>query len=349
MVIVHIAPFAPTLCGLYEHARDMARADIEGGNQVIFIDAGVSINGVRQEGKINAVDDRAGFKLETAHPDMIMQADVIIQHTGCNDIWTVKTQAPIFWVIHGRPLACFRPETTGKANSYSLYSDLSKWPRAKKMIYFWPEFKEHWNVCIDESKHLIFDYPVVDENRFNNIGNVHTLENPGKYNFLICDSAREDVDLYETVVGCIESAKKFPNQFKFHFYGFDHPIPNCWSIVFDKLKSLGALGDLKARVNGMESIYKTCDCLISPNKIITRTIAESLCCGTPVIAQQPCKISDITCEFSDVNDFVEAITIFKNKFDNKEFDKQKIIERSKVFNMKNYYTRMNEVYKEVLA
>ncbi|MEY2669781.1 MAG: hypothetical protein RLZZ577_97 [Bacteroidota bacterium] len=44
MIICHIAPFAPNRCGLYEASRDMARADIVGNNQIIFIDAGITIN-----------------------------------------------------------------------------------------------------------------------------------------------------------------------------------------------------------------------------------------------------------------------------------------------------------------
>ena len=61
----------------------MARADAESGNGVFFIDAGITVNGNRQDGQIGAVDDRAGFRLETTHPDLVNEADVIVMHTGC--------------------------------------------------------------------------------------------------------------------------------------------------------------------------------------------------------------------------------------------------------------------------
>jgi glycosyltransferase involved in cell wall biosynthesis len=346
MIICHIAPFAPNRCGLYEAARDMARADIVGGNDVMFIDAGITSNGVREEGKVGQIDDRAGFKLETADPALINESDVIVMHTGVYDSWLVKCQSPILWVIHGRPLACFRPELQGKGESYSLYQNLAQWKRTKKMIYFWEEFTPHWDVFVSDEKKLVFDYPVIDENRFNAFGEIHTLQNKGKYNLLICDSAREDIDLYEMVIGCIEAVKQIPG-LKIHFYGFDFPIPNCWNIVLGRLKELGGLGDVSGRVTNMELVYRAVDCVISPNRIITRTIAESLCCNTPVIAQLGCKVADYTCDMADTYDVVDAIKTFINDYDSGT-SKIGVFERSKVFNMHHYSNKMNEIYKEVV-
>lgn len=345
MVICHIAPFAPNRCGLYEAARDMARADIEGGNNVIFVDAGITNNGVREDAKIGAIDNRGDFKLETASPHMINDADVVVLHTGVPDNWLVKCQAPIVWIIHGRPLACFRPELQNKGNSYSLYQNIAQWKRSKKLVYFWPEFKPHWDICIPESKQVIFEYPVIDNKRFTQIGDKYKLQNKGKYNILICDSSREDVDLYEMVIGCIEVAKEISG-IKFHFFGFDHPIPNCWNIVLGKLKQLGCLGDIYGRIGNMETIYRACDCLISPNRIITRTISEALCCGIPVIAQSPCKVANYTCDMSQPYDVYQAITKFIEDF-NSGVD-FKTSKKAELFNMQNYSKKMNEIYEEIV-
>ena len=348
MKICHIAPFAPNRCGLYEAARDMAKADLLGGNEVIFIDSGISKDGKHENGIVGQIDDRSGFKLQTASEDMANEADIIIMHSGISDSVIVKNQAPIMWVIHGRPLACFRPELQGKSQSYSLYQNLSTWKRTKKMIYFWDEFKTHWDIFIPEEKQLILKYPVIDETRFNSSGTVHKLTNPGKYNLLICDSSREDIDLYEMVIGCIQAVKSIPG-LKIHFYGFDMPIPNCWNIVLGELKRLGGLGDLVGRVDNMQSVYKACDCLISPNRIITRTIGEALSCGIPVINQSNDKlITDYTCDMSIPEDVFQAIELFVNDFDKGNINKEEIIKRSNVFNMKNYYEIMNKYYKEVI-
>ena len=346
MIICHIAPFAPNRCGLYEAARDMARADIVGGNEVIFVDAGITINGERQEPVIGQVDDRAGFKIVSVNPDMISEADVIIMHTGCSDNWIVKNQAPLIWAVHGRPLACFRPEIQGKMNSYSLYKHVAEWKRTKKMLYFWPEFKNDWSVFVPENKNLCLDYPVVDSNRFSPQGQSHILSEKGKYNLLVCDSEREDIGLYELVVGCIEACKKI-KCLKIHFFGFDFPLPQCWDILLGKLKEVGGLGELQGRVTNMELVYRAMDGLISPNRIITRTIAEAISCHVPVITEYGCKVSNYWCNMALSNDVATTIQCFIDDLE-AGANRKDIEEKAKLFSMKSYSKKMNEIYKEVL-
>ena len=135
--IAHISPFAPNRCGLYEASRDMARADMQAGNEVFFFDAGIMINDKREPSQVGAVDDRAGFRIITAHPDLLDDMDVIIMHTGFYDGYLVRNQAPLIWMVHGKPLDCFRPEQNGLRNSYTTYKHVAEWKRTKKMIYFW--------------------------------------------------------------------------------------------------------------------------------------------------------------------------------------------------------------------
>jgi len=346
MIICHIAPFAPNRAGIYEAARDMARADIVGGNEVIFIDAGVTVGGEREAPQVGAVDNRAGFNLVTGDPKLINDADIIIMHTGAPDEWIVKNQAPLIWAVHGRPLASFRPEQTGDITSYSLYKMVADWPRSKKMLYFWPEFQPHWNHLFN-GKDLVLNNPVIDETRFNIEIGAHKLENPGKINLLVCDSSREDIDLYEMTVGLIEASKQIEG-LKVHFYGHDHINQNCWQLLFNELKRLGTLGDLQPRVSCMEQVFRGVDCLISPNRIITRTIGESLSCGTPVIAQNGCKVADYVCDMADPSDVVEAIKLFVNDFE-KGINREHIFKHSYIFNMGVYAEKMNAVYKELLG
>jgi hypothetical protein len=348
MRICHIAPFAPNRCGLYESARDMARADIMGGNEVVFIDAGIVKDGVQEPQKFGEVDDRAGFRLVSANNDMINTSDVLIMHTGFSDSWIVRSQIPIIWVVHGRPLACFKPENAGKGNSYSLYRTVSLWPRSKKMLYFWPEFRPYWEGVFPDEKHLVFKYPVVDETRFK-VTNKIDIKSRGKYNIVICDTNRDDIDNFELVNGLVEAVKQIKG-LKIHFCGLEFPLTNAWNILLGKLKAVNGLGDCYERLKNMENIYNTFDCLISPNRIITRTICEALCCGLPVINQnnQNNIVCDYTCDMADTKDVVEAVKLFVYDFDNGKINKQKIIERSKVFNMKPFSNTMNEVYKKII-
>jgi glycosyltransferase involved in cell wall biosynthesis len=345
--IGHISFFAPSRSGLYEASRDMCRADILGGNEAYFFDAGVPEKDSRAEIKVGAEDNRAGFKLITSSPDLIQDMDILIMHTGIDDKYVVKSQSPIIWVVHGKPLDCYRPEMNGQRNSYTLYNELSKWPKSKYMLYFWPEYKPYW-ACFPEQKHLIFDYPVIDEERFNNTGEIYKITDKGKYNILVCDSDRADTDKFELIISAIEISKKIKG-IKFHFAGLDMPFKTCERALLDKLQEVGGLGDIIKRTDNMQAVYKSMDLTFSPNRIINRVIAESLCCGTPVLTEIGCKVADYTTYVPDVNKVIDSITKFINDFDNKLIDKQKIIERSKVFNMKNYYTQINKVYKEVLA
>lgn len=347
MLICHIAPFAPNRCGLYEAARDMARADIYGGNDVIFVDAGITVDGNREPSQVGAVDNRGDFNLQTVDNSLIDKSDIIIMHTGVSDSWLVKNQIPLIWVVHGRPLACFRPERMDKSTSYSLYQNIAQWDRTKYMLYFWKEFKPHWSPIFN-NKDLIVDYPVIDENRFNNASEIHYFANKGEYNILICDSEREDIDLYEMVVGILEIARIHKNV-KFHFTSVDIPLKNCWNILLGELQKLGCLGDVSGRLGDMEKVYNACDCLMSPNRIITRTIGEALSCGIPVISQNNDfnMVSDYTCDMSNPKDILEAFNLFMSDKKKGLIKKEDIKERSKVFSLKNYSDRMNLIYKSL--
>jgi len=349
--IAHVSPFAVNRCGLYESARDMARADTLGGNHVSFIDAGVATKTKREVPVIGGSDDRAGFNIVTGNPKVLDSADIIIMHTGFNDSYLVKNQAPLLWVVHGRPLACFRPERMKSGQAYSLYNTVSNWPRTKGMLYFWPEFKTHWEGVL-HGKDIVLDYPVIDELRFRCLENTQVLKKKGDINILVCDSEREDVDLYEMVVGLVEAAKKYQG-LKIHFYGMDIPdgkLANCHNILLGKLKAVGALGDVSGRIGDMEKVYNSVDCVMSPNRIITRTIGEALSCGVPVISQNNSMnlLSDYTCDMAEPKDIVEAIGLFINDKNNGLINKRVITDRAQVFSLKNYSDKMNEVYRKII-
>lgn len=349
MKIAHVAPFAPNRCGLYESARDMARSDIFGGNDVYFVDAGITSNGKKEEPKIGAVDDRGNFRLVTADCNVLDDADIIIMHTGLEDNKIVRNQTPLLWVVHGRPLACFRPERMGINYAYTLYQNVAQWKRTKGMLYFWKEHKPYWKGLFN-GKDIVLDYPVIDETRFKPLPNNNIDDD--NFHFLICDSEREDIDNFELVNGLIYTAKHVKN-LKFHFYGMDTiegKLPNCWNLLLNQLKELNALGEVVGRVGDMEKVYNKMDCLISPNKIITRTIGEALSCGIPVISATNTfnMVSDITCDMGNVEEIKKAIETLVFNYRNGKIDKNEIINRSHVFSLESNSLVMNMIYKKIL-
>lgn len=342
--IAHVAPFAPNRCGLYEAARDMAFADARSGHSVYFIDAGIPVDGVLEAPKIGEVDDRLGFRLETCHPDLLNDADIIIMHTGFNDCWLVKNTAPLIWAVHGRPLACFRPEQNGQGNSFELYTSVAKWKRTKKMLYFWNEFVPNWKPFF-EGKDLVLNYPVIDTERFAIDGEKYDIKDRGTFNILVCDSSREDIDLYETFAGLIEYSKT-NKDVKIHFVGFEYEAKNCWQQMLGKLKELGTLGDVHQRVTNMELVYRSMDMLISPNRIVTRTVAEALSCGIKVLCQRSTRAIQgrLSCDFAYPREIANHINVLRNAV----IPASAFEDIRESFCIDKYSSIMDDVYCEVL-
>lgn len=346
MKIVHYAPFSPNACGLYEAARDMTRADCEAGHTVYFVDTGVSRAGNREEAKAGQVDDRAGFKLMTVSHELIKQVnpDILFFHTDVYKHWYADFEAPIVWVVHGRPQACVTPEVFMNRNSYSTYINASSFPRTKKMLYFWDDFIPNW-YSVFHGKDIIMPM-VIDQHRFRPLKTSFSFKNKGQFNFLISDSDREDVSVYNLINNLNWATKSFigTHSLKFHFCG---GYSNIYNPLYENLRRNGFLGDIMTRVSNIELVYNAADCIISPNKILTRTIAEAVCCGTPVICQEDGKhsIADIYCNIDDHEDLEEALKMFIN---GDVCSKNERVERSKLLHMDNYNKNISKLYEEVL-
>jgi glycosyltransferase involved in cell wall biosynthesis len=318
------------------------------GNEVYFIDAGVTVADKREQPIVGGTDDRAGFKVTTAHPDDLKLADVIILHTGIPDEWLSGINTPIVWIIHARPLAAFRPDQNRGLKSF-FYASVMKNPQIKKIVYFWPEYRPFWKIVMPEEKMHIFDFPMVDQFRFRPDGEKHLIEQEhlGKYNGLICDSWREDVDVYETVCGAIEAARDIPG-LKWHLYAFENPIPECWAYLIDELKRLGAMGELCSRMPDMEKVYRSFDFLLTPHRIVTRVIGEALSCGLPVIAANDCKVAQETADISDPYSVADAVKRMVNKLsDSAGSVRGQALFESKKFNLAAFGAQMNGLYKEI--
>lgn len=348
MYIGHFAPFAPARCGLYEAARDMCLADALNGYNTLFFDTGVVEGDKQNSPQIGAIDERGSFKLFTSSIEDLNKLDLVIAHTGINDNWLARIDTPVIWVLHGRPLACFRPEVQGKHQSFSLCNTVGNWQRVKKLLYFWDEFTPYWENCIPKNKLHCLDFPPIDSYRFNSSGEKYKLKNPGKYNILICDSMREDFCNYEIVNNLIEVCKKHKG-IKVHFFGsIDFPLANSWNIVLNKLKELDSLGDIEGRITFIEQVYRSIDLVVSPNRIITRTIGEAISSNIPVLTQEGCKIGTYQADIFNTYDFIEAFELFKNDKDNNYDYANAFIPIKEKLSLENYNIEISKLYKEVL-
>ena len=349
MRIIHFAPFAPCACGLYEAARDMVIADRRAGHDAHLVDVGPTMrDGTHTDGKPGQIDSRGGTEIKTAEPGVAFFADMIVAHTGIPDNWIVQTQAPIVWILHGRPAACFRPEQFGNGNSYTLMATLATWPRVKKMVTFWPYHVQFWNPIIPADKLVCFPAPPIDETRFSPEGTTHDFADlGGKYNVMLSDAWREDVDIYEITHGAIEFAKS-RKDVRFHFYGVQQPL-RCWEFMFAELRRLGALGEVWGQRPNIEEVYRAADALLSPQRIVTRTVGEALSCGTPVIAAYGCEKATYQINPAEpVSIKAQLGAMIQNVEDNRESVKNRARESAKDFSLAEYSKNMNRVYESIL-
>ncbi len=352
MRIVHFAPFAPCACGLYEAARDMTVADILAGHESFFVDTGTTNMATLEHtpGASGKVDERGGSTITTADPSIAATADVFIAHTGVPDPWISPSQAPMIWIMHGRPAACFGPEQFHRGNSYTLLANLATWPRVKAMLSFWPYHEQFWRVSIPNGKLVVFPSPPIDGNRFSPEGPTHDFGAlGGKWNIILAESWREDVDIFEITHGAIALAQR-RKDVKFHFYAMESPL-RCWEYPIAVLRDLGALGEVWARRPNIEEIYRAADILLSPQCIATRTVGEAMSCGTPVVAAEGCAGATITMNPSEPGSVANALEGMLIRL---EDDRDKTIAAIKIkakelFALDNYNIRMQELYHKVLG
>lgn len=359
MEIVHFGPYGPFRAGIYEAARDMVRADAERGHLVSFVDVGpTGIDGKQETPQVGGIDERGEFCLMTMPPLWADTADLLVYHTGVPDNWVVRSQAPIVVVIHGRPLATFRPEQNLQPrNGYTLLHALGEWPRIKQMVYFWPEFTSYWRNIIPEEKLAPIEFPPIDLKRFTPEGSVHEFarEHKGQVNALIADAWREDVDCFEIANGAIEAAKRIPG-LKVHFYSVEtmpetsNLIP-CWSALMSKLAYYGATGEINGRQPNLDEVYRAVDFVMSPNRIVTRIIGEALACGVPVLAARGCKVTPYTADIFDPEEVgVVAGRLMADLRDDREGIKAKCRAKAEeLFSLERYGEAIEPVYAEAVA
>jgi glycosyltransferase involved in cell wall biosynthesis len=348
--IFHTAPYSPNACGIYEACRDMMRADVLAGHDVYFVDNGFEKDGKIECKPIGTVDDRGGFKLVTSNPIDIDGADLIVAHTMPRNEYIIRNQVPIVFIAHGRPLDSFRLENNSdNLKSYTYMHDVANYPRVKKIVHFWSEFTPFWSI-FPENKVVALDYPTIDQIRFSPKGEKHIIEdkNKGEYNILICDSWRTDMDMFEIFNGAIQAAREIKN-IKFHFYAMeakDGKLKKCWEVLVHELRKLGALGETCGRMADMEKVYRSMDAVLTPHRIIVRTISESLSCGTPVIADEKCKVAQFGCDPHDPYSVADAIKRFVAS--DKKQNVKDVLKIAPNFNSIPYSIQMDKIYKEIL-
>jgi hypothetical protein len=336
MKIAHVTTFAPNSCGLYEASRNMMKADYLTGHEVFCVDTGINADLTKRPPRVGEIDDRSKYKIKVDHQDKMNDADIIVMHTYCPEVWYAKNQVPLIWICHGRPAAAWRQDVAHPTLAYQAYGNVSYWPRVKKCVHFWPEYKPYWDIIMEPGKQAIIDFPAIDEERFSQIGDKWDIkpEYRGKINGLICDPRRDDIDRFDLFVGAWNACKKIP-VLKWHFFGLDNPFNKAEERMLWQIEQIGGLGTRISRVSEMERVYRAFDFLYTPHRIITQTVGEAVSCGLHVIAQHGNKVAAQTIDTSEPHQLINAIQNL-HKYENK-----------KIPALREFGAKMNEIYKSV--
>jgi len=357
MKIVHFAPFAPNGSGMYEAARDMVHADVLMGHRAYLVDTGSTpSDSIFPTFAENPKDDRGGFNLPIISYEEAQDADVMVGHVSMPDDWIVSSRAPLIWMLHGRPLDCFRTEQNYTIKkSYSWLAQRAKWPRVKKMVTMWQEHVPYWQAIIPPNKLICLDPPPMDETRFCKEGIKHVIQGKdiGDWNILIADSWREDVDTYEIMTGAIEASKHVKG-IRIHNYAMkikqdSIAVVDPWNLIFDYATKLGAQGEIYGRVGNMEQIYRSMDIVLTPHRIATRIVGEALCCGIPVITGSPSQWSRWWCIPEDAISVVHAIINLTGELRNSKGGVDRYVkQKADMFSLASWGRRINALYNEVV-
>lgn len=305
MRVAHFAPMAPNACGLYEAARDFIHADRMRGITAELCDIGRG-DGVPHPGER---DDRGDPIIARSFKE-VEDFDLFVLHGGIIESWLAPVQTPMVMAMHGRPLACFRPEQNGGNASFSYVTTLSKWQRTKAVMTMWSEHFPYWEMFVPKGKLFTTHDPPIDTDMFRpNPKDRFRLpkkkDRLGKINVLIADSWREDVDCFEAACAALKLAGRMKGKgLRVHFWGVECDKGTAspkkpWEEIFSRLRETDSLGHVFGRMGHMDVVYRSMDLVLCPHRICVRIMGEALASGVPVVGEIGCRYTDYTAQYQD--------------------------------------------------
>jgi len=270
MKIAHMAIVSPRRNGLYETVRDLVEAE-----RTLGMDARI----VNPEKDSPSAEDRG---TPIADAQFAKHVDVVVNHSGMGIYEDLDK--PIIHVMHGRPRSSFLLEITGKSKVYSALFSRRSDPKYRVFVTLWEEYLAHWRVILPPEK-IKYIPPPVNLSEW-------TPSGPRGYGFhgkggtinVVCsDPWRLDKDPYEVINAFAIFAESHPGA-KFHLYGADKTrTKKAWLVLFSALNMRGGLGEVHGWVKGLDNVYRAADILVTPHRIATRSVRESLACGCSVV------------------------------------------------------------------
>jgi glycosyltransferase involved in cell wall biosynthesis len=266
MKVAHIAVVTPHLAGLYETTRDLVAAERAQGLDARIVDPVKELEGA----------DRGVPIVKSA---FAADCQVLVNHSGLGTKLK-DTKLPIIHVIHGRPYSTFLLEQAGKLAALSHLRKISRDERYKLFVTFWPEFIPYFSLIIPQEKlHTV--PPPVDLKFWtpNGPSGYKFHGHKGKVNVVCADIWRQDKDPYHVINAFGLFARQHPES-KLHVYAAPQK-GSAWQVLKDAIGK--NLGEVCGFIKGLDNVYRAADLLITPHRIATRSVRESLACGCTVV------------------------------------------------------------------
>jgi len=325
--VAHVAPCAPHQCGLYETARELVLAERRLGINAHIVDPRPSkkeignrkqlrvkkvkcpkcsndINVILEEKPIQARPPEWASDREVciAPLSFAMESDVIVSHSGLDNRFA-EAKAPRIHVAHGRPNSSYRIERSGGTPIYTTYYEMTKNDKWKTMVTLWPGYEHYWRLVFPDVRQF---RPFVDLDFWKRCPTKYEFNGKGGgINVVIADIWRMDKDPFHVINAFSLFSERHPEA-RLHCYAIDEHGAGR-DVLLKCLKDRGVLGDVQPIVGNLIDVYNAADMLITPHKVATRTVRESLACGLQVVAGSGNPYTPYTADEEDLPAYAEMM------------------------------------------
>jgi glycosyltransferase involved in cell wall biosynthesis len=302
MRIAHFSVFSPNQSGMYATVADMIRAERMQGIEAEFVDYGTDADG-NIYSKVGLVDG----DIVSISPDWAYKnADILVRHSMIVEP-IAKVGIPMIMAMHGRPEYSFMLEHYNKSPVMSIMCNHETDSKYAAYISFWKEHQLFWSLIMPKRK---IDYipPVVDLKKYSPDGEKYSFDKwSGCPNILVADLWREDITPFNAIVAAALFREKYVQGTKVHIFGLPPAGKGFTSQYAERLRAAGVVGEANVMVPFMDQVYRTADMLVTPHKIATRVIRESLASGLPIVAGSSCPYSEYTADVNNQEAFAHQI------------------------------------------
>lgn len=299
----HFCKFTPSRSGQFESTKEMILGERLAGIDAQFIDCGAN----KDDASVSRIGIKEDSGFSVIDPSWALEADILVRHTIIpSEI--EATGKPIVMCLHGRPENSFLLELYKKTPVYSLIKQNVLNPQYVAFVTFWKEFEFNWRYIIPSSK--LFSVPSCADitDRYKPGGKLHSFGgNSGKPNLVIADVWREDTVPYNIIHAAAMYREIYQKTARVHVFGIPSDDNSGIVTLLNAMFESGVLGQGYTLFEGLETVFRAADIVLTSHNMATRIVRECLACGTPIVAGTGCPYTPYTADARNYGSYASAI------------------------------------------